>query len=73
MEYISQVVGWKWPIHGKQQLYKRRKNCQKLIDILYEEGFIAKPWVTGRGDKTCWHFFIRKVRGPEINKGFRVT
>jgi hypothetical protein len=74
MEYISQVVGWKWPIHGKQQIYKRRKSCQKLIDILYEEGFIAKPMPpTGKGEKTCWHFFIRKVRGPEINKRLGVT
>lgn len=77
MEYISRVVGWKWPVKNLPRLSERRKSCQRLIDILYEEGFIAKPFPdgkpTGKGEKTCWHFFVRKVRGPEINKEIGVT
>jgi hypothetical protein len=68
IEYISRVVGWTWPVKNRQRLRERKGSCQRLIDILYEKGFIAKPWITGRGGETLWHFFIRKVRGPKINK-----
>ncbi len=68
MEFISRVVGWEWPIEGKKRLYKRRKGCQRLVDILYKDGFITKYWTSGLREKTQWHFYVRKVRGPEINK-----
>jgi len=74
LEYISRVVGWKWPVKNRQRLRERKESCQRPINILYEKGFIAKPMPpTGKGEKTCWHFFIRKVRGPEINKFLTVT
>jgi len=69
MGFISLVVGWKWPVEGKKKLYRRRKGCQRLIDILYKKGFITKYWITGRGEEIKWNFYIRKVRGKELESG----
>ncbi len=69
---ISRVVGWKWPVKNRQRLRERKESCQRLIDILYKEGFIAKPWITGKGEKTQWHFYVRVVKGPGINKEMTV-
>jgi len=63
MERISLVVGWQWPLKGKQQIYKRKRNCQKLIDILYESGFITRQRKRGKGEKSEWLFYVRKVKG----------
>lgn len=62
-EFISRAVGWALPITN---ISLRVKDCQKLLDILYENNFINKPIKRGVSiEEKSWLFFISKGRGTE--------
>lgn len=63
MERISTIVGWKWPIDGRKKWFKRKEMCQKILDILYEEGFITRPMPKGKKlENIHWVFYVRQKR-----------
>ncbi len=68
MEQISLVVGWKWPVKNLPRLSERKKDCQKLIDILYKEGFITRYRTRGQGEGFTWSFYVRKVRKEVLDR-----
>ncbi len=60
-EEISRAVGWSLPITN---ISARVKKCQRILDILYKENFINKPFPRGKSvEKRSWLFFLSKGRG----------
>lgn len=57
-EQISKIVSWVWPPKDfKDRVYRIRR----LLEILYENGFINKPTEHGNSwEGKAWAFYVRK-------------